>query len=333
VDKLRVGVIGLGVGARHVRCYEAHEACEVTTLCDLDADKLKEVGERYPGRRMLHEADAVLTDPNIDVVSIASHDDAHHRQVLTALDAGKHVFVEKPMCLRAGESREIQAALKAKPQLRLSSNHVLRVSSRFQELKRQIQAGDYGDVYYLEGDYLYGRLHKITSGWRAEMDHYSVMLGGGVHVIDLLLWLTDSEPEEVTAFGNKIASRDTAFRYQDMVAALIRMKSGIIAKVTANFGCRRPHYHAVQVYGTKRTFVNHTGPAEVYSSIEKGAEPEPMDVPYYDYQKPELIGSFVDWILDRGEPIVPPQDVFRTMATCFAVEEAAATGKPTPVDY
>lgn len=333
MNRLRVGVIGLGVGARHVSCFEAHEACDVTTLCDLDVDRLKGIAEQYPGKKMVSQADAVIKDPNIDIVSIASYDDAHHSQVLTAIANGKHVFVEKPMCLRATENREIQGALQAHPKVKLSSNHVLRVSSRFQLLKQQIQSGKYGDVYYLEGDYLYGRLHKITSGWRSEMDHYSVMLGGGVHVIDLLLWLTDSEPEEVTAFCNKIASRDTPFRYHDMIATLIRMKSGVIAKVTANFGCRRPHYHAVQVYGTKRTFVNQTGPADVFSSTEKGVEPEPMDVPYYDYQKPELIGSFVDWILDRGEPVVSPRDVFRTMATCFAVEEAATTGKPTPVNY
>ncbi len=237
------------------------------------------------------------------------------------------------MCLKEEHYLEIRRMLEANPELRMSSNHVLRVSSRFQQLKREIKAGEYGEVFYLEGDYQYGRLEKLTDGWRGEIDYYSVVLGGGVHVIDLLLWLTDSEPVEVVAYGNKIASRDTAFRHQDMVATLIRMKSGIIAKITANFGCHRPHFHSVEVYGSKRTFVNRPGPAEVFTSKEKGADPVLIDVPYHDYQKPELIGSFIDWILGRGDPIVSPQDVYRAMATCFAVEKAVASGKPASVSY
>lgn len=332
-SRLRVGIIGLGVGARHIRCFEAHPECEVTALCDFDPKRLNDVAQEWPGRKLLNNADDVLTDPDIDIVSIASYDDAHFQQMKLAIAHGKHIFVEKPLCIREHECEEIKSLLAEKPEIKMSSNHVLRCSSRFQALKKQISAGDYGDVYYLEGDYLYGRLHKITDGWRSQIDHYSVMLGGGVHVIDLMLWLTDSEPEEVIGYGNKIASKDTAFRYQDLNVALIRMSNNVIAKVSANFGCQRPHYHALQIYGTKQTFVNQIGSAEVYRSVEKGALPELMDVPYYDYQKTELIGSYIDWILGRGEPIVSPRDVFRTMATCFAVEKAVAEGKPVPVTY
>ncbi len=331
--KLRVGVIGLGVGARHVRCYEAHPDCEVTTLCDFDPEQLKRVGAEFPGKKLVEDARRVLTDPAIDIVSIATFDDAHFQQVCMGIEHGKHLLVEKPLCLTADHCRQIRRLLARHPDIRLSSNHVLRVSSRFQELKRQILSGEFGDIYYLEGDYQYGRLQKLTSGWRGDIDDYSVVLGGAVHVIDLLLWLTDDEAVEVTAYANKIASQNTAFRYNDLVAALIKLRSGAIAKVTANFGCQRPHYHAVEIYGTKKTFINRPGPAEIYSSTDKGTEPELMDVPYRDYQNTELIGSFIDWIRGRDKPIVSPQDIFRTMATCFAIENAVHSGQPTPVSY
>ena len=331
--RLRVAVIGLGVGARHVRCFEAHPACEVTTLCDIDEKTLQQIGAQYPGKRLVTDADAVFADPNIDVVSIATFDDVHYEQIVKGIDHGKHLFVEKPFCLKQDHYLDVRRRLQAKPELRISSNHVLRMSSRFQELRQQIRAGEYGDLFYLEGDYQYGRLEKLTNGWRGAIGYYSVVLGGAVHLIDLLLWLADEEPVEVTAYGNKIATRGTAFRHRDMVVALIRMKSGLIAKVTANFGCHRPHFHAVEVFGTKRTFINRPGPAEVFTNTEKGADPELMELPYYDYQKPELIGSFIDWILGSGEPIVSPRDIYRTMATCFAIEESLANGQLTPVTY
>lgn len=332
-EKLRVGVIGLGVGERHIRCYEHHSECEVTALCDFDEGKLREVGQRYPGKKLFTKAADVLSDSEIDVVSIASYDDAHFEQCKLAIEQGKHIYVEKPLCLDPEEAREIRKLLNANPHVRFSSNHVLRVSSRFQELKQRVQSGEFGEIYYLEGDYQYGRLHKITSSWRGEIPFYSVVHGGAIHVIDLLLWLTEDEVMEVSAYGNQIASRDTRFRFNDMVVAILKMKSGAVAKISANFGCQRPHFHAVEVYGTKKAFLNRPASAEIWESTEKGAEPVEMETPYRDYQKPDLICRFIDWIRGKGEPLVTPDDVFRTMATCFAVEEAATVGRPVSVQF
>ena len=163
--------------------------------------------------------------------------------------------------------------------------------------------------------------------------YYSVVLGGAIHLVDLLLWLSNEIPEEVTAYGNRITSRNTAFRHNDMVVALIRMKSGVIAKVSANFGCCRPHFHSVEVYGHQRTFINRPGSAEIYTTTSKGVKPELMNTPYYDYQKPDLIMSFINCILGKGPPIVTIDDIYRTMATCFAIENAVSSGLPTHVKY
>jgi len=330
--KLRVGIIGLGVGERHIRAFEAHDECEVTVLCDFDRAKLEDVSSRHPGRLITESAEEVLASPDLDIVSIATYDDAHYEQCKAAIAAGKHIFVEKPLCLRPEHARELWGLLQANPEIRLSSNHVLRVSSRFQELKSRLQSGEFGNLYYMEGDYQYGRLHKIVEGWRGQIPSYSVVCGGAIHVIDLLLWLTGEEVVEVTAYGNQIASQDTQFRYNDLVTALLKMKSGVVAKVSANFGCQRPHFHALEVYGTRKAFINRADAAEVWDSTEKDAPPSLMETPYRDYQKPELIGSFLDWILGKGQPIVPPEDVFRAVGICFAIEEAVATGSPVRVE-
>jgi len=66
-----------------------------------------------------------------------------------------------------------------------------------------------GELFYLEGDYNYGRLHKFTTGWRGEIPFYSVTYGGAIHLIDLLIWLSEGKVSEVIATGNKIAGKDT----------------------------------------------------------------------------------------------------------------------------
>ena len=69
------------------------------------------------------------------------------------------------------------------------------------------------------------------------------MEGGGVHLLDLLLWITGERPTSVTAMGNRICTRGTAFRYDDYVAATLQAPSGLVSRVTANFGCVHRHHH------------------------------------------------------------------------------------------
>ncbi len=86
--KLRAGIIGLGVGERHIGCYESHPECEVTAICDCDADRLAEVSARHPGARCYSDATELLNDPGIDLVSIASYDDVHFEQCKLAIERG-----------------------------------------------------------------------------------------------------------------------------------------------------------------------------------------------------------------------------------------------------
>ena len=227
MKRLRAGVIGLGVGERHIEGYRSHPDCDVVALCDFSEDKLSMARTKYPGIRLTQRADELLQDPGIDVVSIATYDNYHYQQVVQAINNDKHIFVEKPLCLYESEAAHIRRLLQEKPGLKMSSNLILRMSPRFRLLKQMIMDGDMGQLFYVEGDYNYGRLHKITDGWRDKIDFYSVVYGGGVHIIDLLLWLTDDKVVEVAAYGNNLASRDTSFRYNDMVVSILKFQSGM----------------------------------------------------------------------------------------------------------
>jgi predicted dehydrogenase len=308
-NSLRAGIIGLGVGERHIAGYESNARCRVVGLCDIDPQKLAEVGTRHPGRKLTTDPAEILCDPTIDVVSVASYDDVHHAQVRAALSAGKHVFVEKPLCLHDHELADIRDALAAHPQLRLSSNLILRRSPRFAWLHERLRAGDLGTPYYSEADYNYGRIHKIVDGWRGRMPGYSVVHGGAIHMIDLLIWLLGERPIKVSAFGNSIATCGSGFRAQDCVVALLKFPSGATAKIAANFGCVFPHHHNLSVYGTNATFVHDRLGARLYTSRDPNAEPQAVDSAYVGPNKGDMIPAFISAILDGGEPDVSATDV------------------------
>lgn len=323
---LRVGVIGLGVGEQHVVGYEAHPQAEVVAICDRDEQKLAEVGERYPRARRLTDAVELLAEPELDVVSIASYDSDHHEQVVATLGAGRHVFVEKPLCTSAAELAEIESLLAERPQLRLSSNLPLRRSPRFLEVRELIRSGGLGRLFYLEADYEYGRLWKLTEGWRGDLERYSVMLGGGVHMIDLLLWWTGERVLEVSAIGNRIATEGSKYSHDDLVLASLRLQSGAIAKVSANFGCVHPHYHAVKVFGTEGTFINGLERGIVYRGDSKQMSSESIEAAYPGVAKSVLVAPFVDSIVAGSEPEIGAEAVIETMTVCLAIDRALAEG-------
>ncbi len=330
---LRAAVIGLGVGERYIDGYNKHPHCKLVSLCDIDEKVCERMRKKYPELSITNSPDSILEDPNIDVVSIATYDVDHYKQVIKALKFGKHVFVEKPLCLFENEAIEIKKLLKERPRLRLTSNLVLRENPRFKLIKKLISERYFGELYFLEGDYNYGRFYKLTEGWRGKIDFYSVVCGGAIHMIDLLIWFADVNITEVMAYGNAICSIGTQFKFDDCVVCLLKFENYAIGKVSANFGCVFPHYHLVNVYGREATFTNQFNKSFIFSSREPVVNFKEVNESYSDMDKSVLIPDFISSILNNTKSIVPEEDVFKTLSVCFAIQKSLKEKAPVKVNY
>lgn len=326
---LNAAVIGLGVGQRHVEVYSDHPGIRLAALCDVDEEKLSEFGKLYPEARLCDSPQTVLTDPSIDVVSIASFDSDHYNQTIMALNNDKSVLVEKPICLKLSEMRGIHRILGKKEGLTFGCNLPLRRNPRFMNVRTMIERGELGELYYIEGAYQYGRLEKLIHGWRGAMPDYSVTLGGGIHMADLVLWFSGDVVEEVFAYGNKIATRGSIFQQNDLTVASLRFKSGLIAKLTSNFSNISPHFHELNVYGTKGTFFNRRGDGVLHLSPN---DERLLKDSYLEYDKKAVIKNFADALVGAEEQLVKPNDIFDAMAVCFAIDESVEKGIPVSVE-
>lgn len=333
MTRIKAGIIGLGVGEQHIEGYERHPDCQVIALCDSDPEKCKMAMQKYPDLTIVKDATEILDDPAIGIVSIASYDNCHYEQIVRAIGNNKHLFVEKPFCMHEQEAAHIRSLLNSKPRIRISSNLILRKSPRLIRLKEQIRTGELGKIYYVEGDYNYGRLHKITHGWRGKIDYYSVVYGGGVHIADMLLWLTGDEVSEVSAYGNNIASKESCFRFNDMVVGILQFKSGMVGKVSVNYGCVYPHFHKLEIYGTEATFVNGIPFGSFYSSRDPGVKPAQVCDEYPGTHKGDLLQDFVSSVLDGTDPGISIDEIFASMSVCFALEKSMTLNKPVKVTY
>ena len=324
---LKAGVIGLGVGMHHLDAYFRHPAVERVIICELDDEKAREARERYPGIEIAKDADDLISR-GLDVVSIASYDDVHAEQVLASLETGAHIMVEKPMCLRSDELKKIYSLHQQNPHLQISSNLIMRKMTRFSELKSLVSQGQFGELFHLEGDYHYGRVHKITQGWRGEIPYYSVVLGGMIHVLDLLLWLSGKRVHRVFATGCQVASRGSQFRYNDMVTTLVEFTDGTTGKFSSNYGCVKPHFHEVKIFGTKGTYENAREFGRIFS--ERGDDKEPVmhTGEYRGTYKGKLLNSFIEQITSDEEPVVSHSELYELMMICLAIEDSISTGVP-----
>lgn len=323
-DTLKAAVVGLGVGEKHILGFESDPRCSVTMICDINRKILNEVGERYPKKERALDPDDVFNNDDVDVVSIASYDDAHCDQIIKAINANKHVFVEKPLCLSSGELARIRSALSTRPGLLLTSNLILRESHRLKTLKKRIVNGELGNIYYFEGDYDYGRLPKLTSGWRGNIDQYSVFLGGGIHLVDLFLWLVGGQHKEIHGFSSNLCAKGSKFAGADFTVGIVKFSDEVIAKFTSNYGSVTPHHHRLAVYGTKGSFIqSHLGAVYYFDRDKKGAEIVLND-PYPGTMKGDLIPNFVSAILDQSKLIVSTDEVLQCMELALKIDEAAA---------
>ena len=331
---LRVGVIGLGVGRQHVAGYSLHPACRVVAVADLDADKLANIRREHPDIATTTSAMEVLCDRSIDVVSIASFDADHFDQVMTAMTNSKHVFVEKPLCQTKAQLKAIRTAWAERPTpVHMASNLVLRAAPAYRWLRDEVRSGRFGRLFAIDGDYLYGRINKITDGWRARTAGYSVMAAGGIHLLDLLLWITGERPTHVTAVGNRICTAGTAFSENDYIAATFCFPSGLIGRVSANFGCVHGHQHVLRIFGTDATFIHDDRGPRIQRHRDPAPAAEPLSLASLPAVKHALIGNFIDEIVAGHDTSAVTYNDFNVMAACLAADEAAQTGKNVEILY
>ncbi len=331
---LNSGVIGMGVGLNHAYAYQNHRSTSLKSICDFSSEILSNLHSDFNNVSKHTNGEELLNDSEIDLISIASYDNYHFEQVIKSLENNKHVMVEKPLCLDSSELKKIHKVYGESSKSRLSANHVLRTNSRFLRLKNEIINNSLGEIFYIEGDYFWGRKSKLF-GWRAEMDYYSIILGAAIHMIDLVMWLINSKPISVQAIGNNITSAGTNLRFNNFAVILLEFENGLIAKITGNGGCVHPHFHGVKIFGSKRTAVQNLKEAYFIDSESIDEATVKITEPYPQKEtRAKIIHSFIDSIIDPSvDPIVSDKDVFNVMSVCLASEEAMQTGNKIEINY
>jgi predicted dehydrogenase len=165
------------------------------------------------------------------------------------------------------------------------------------------------------------------------VENYSVIEGGGVHLIDLMLWLTGERPCMVTSMGNRLSTEGTKFRFHDFVASTAQMDSGLVARITANFACVHRHQHVVRVFGTKGTFLYDDMGPRVHWTRDEAVRASLVNLPALPADKGDLISAFVTAILNDEDLHEQTQAAFDGLSISTACDHALQTKRWETVNY
>jgi predicted dehydrogenase len=213
-DALRIGQVGLGYwGKNLVRNFD--DLARLTWLCDSSEPLREEFAHRYPHARVTGDVDEMLADPELDAVVVATPVPTHYPLAKRALEAGKHVFVEKPPAMRTAEMGELVAIAEERG-LVLMPGHLLLYHPAVHKLKELVVSGELGDVLCV-----YGNRQNLGKIRKDENALWSL----GVHDLSVILYLIGEEIVEATAHGHAFLNEGV----EDVVFCYLQFASGKIA--------------------------------------------------------------------------------------------------------
>ena len=322
-SKIKSAVIGLGFGKNHVETLYSNKYSELISICDKKKN-YKKISKKLKCN-FYSRPEKIINDNKVKLVTIATYDNFHAKQIELCLKRNKAVFAEKPFCQTTKEFIRLKKII-IKKKIKISSKFVLRSHPKFKIIYKMLKKNFLGKIYYIEGEYNYGRIHKIISGWRGRIPFYSVTQGGGIHLIDLMIWYLKSKPIKAVAAGNKIVTKNSNFKYYDNVSALINFKNGVIAKVTSNFSCMTPHDHTMKIYGSKGTIVLSNNKINYFNSRKKNSKGKIINFKMIKKYKSENLNSFVESIAKNKKfSNLSKNEILNSMATCLAIDKSLKT--------
>ncbi|MDR2785735.1 MAG: inositol 2-dehydrogenase [Treponema sp.] len=332
MSKVRIGSVGLGrLGLRHAENIASRiQNAELTAICDVDRAKLEQTADRLGVRHRFTAFEDMIACKDIDAVVLVSPSALHTGQIKAALDAGKHVFSEKPLGVSVAECKDAEKAVEAHPGLVFLLGFMRRFDESYKYAHDKVAAGEIGKPVLFRS---YSQdPEKFIAGSIAFAPHSGgEFLDMAVHDIDLARWFTGSEPETVYAIGGCYAHPEfAAYKDGDNVSCLMKFKNETMVFLFA--GRTAPHGYNVEteIIGTKGILRIASVPQKNLVEIldEHGVRKECSEnfLERFDAAYVNEVQEFVNCINEERKPEVTVYDGTRVSEIAYTCKTAFEQG-------
>jgi predicted dehydrogenase len=256
---IRMGVIGYGYwGPNIVRNFSAAEGAQVSMVCDMSPQTLKKVKKAYPQTKLTTDADALIKDPDVDAVAIATPIFTHYKLVKKTLEAGKCAFIEKPFTYTVAEAEEL-IELAEKKKLKIMVDHTFLYTGAVRKIKQLVDDNVLGDLFYFDSTRVNLGLfqHDVNVVWDL-----------APHDIAIMDYVIGKRPLAVVATGMEHFGRGL----EDVAYLTFFYDSNIIAHINVNW-LSPVKVRMTLIGGQKKMLVwNDLDPDEKIKIYDKGVQ-------------------------------------------------------------
>ena len=258
---MRVGVIGCGYwGPNLIRNFNGLPDAEVVTIADLDQDRLDKVGLLYPSTKKTTDHREIIDDPSIDAVVVATAMSSHFKLGMEALEAGKHVFVEKPMCTNSEDCRTLIAEADRRG-LTLMVGHTFVYSSPVRMIKDLIDRNELGEIYY-------ANFTRVNLG--IFQKDANVIWDLAPHDVAMLSYLFGADPVAVTATGHCYVQKELGV--EDVAFVNLEYPGGSLVNIHVSWLDPNKIRQATFVGSKKMLVYDDVSPSEKIRVYDKGVD-------------------------------------------------------------
>ena len=333
--EIGVGIVGTGwVSGEHIAAYGGNPHTKVVALCDVTEGIARaKAAECSVDCDVYADYGKMLARDDVDIVSVTSPPSFHCEHAVAAVQAGKHLLLEKPMALTLEDARAIRDAV-AEAGVKSLVSFVLRWNPLYEIIKTQLAQNAIGDVFFGEVDYYHG-----IGPWYAQYPWNvqkklggSSLLSAGCHAMDGLMWFMGGEVAEVTQYATFGKGSDfKEYEYNPTTVTILKFTDGRIGKVASCIECIQPYVFRINLVGTTGTILNN----KIYSKTMYPGQTSWADVPTIlpdsgDVTHHPFVGEvahLVNSILSGEDAHCNVDDAYKTHEIVFAADRSGEEGK------
>jgi predicted dehydrogenase len=343
---MKVGVIGLGIGRHHARDYNDSPDAQLAALCDLDTGLLAQYKALYPQVETYTSYEEMFERAGLDAVSVALPNVLHASVTIAALEAGLHVLCEKPMALTVTEAKKmLEARDRTGKKLMIRFNFRFTPPSQF--LKRYVDEGHLGQIYYAKTRWLRARGIPKLGGWfgQRRLSGGGPLIDLGVHRLDLALWFM-GYPKAVAVsaacydlLGARLAEeQQAAYDVEDMAVAMVRLENGTTLNLEVSWagGTDKREDMVTGIYGTDGAAIQrNVGEGYDFEAValkDMAGHFVQVSPRLYPRSTPNAVEHFVDCVIHDRPPEASAEHGVETMRIIEAIYRSAAERREIRLD-
>lgn len=351
-QKIKLGIIGTGnIGRVHLTEFSKTDHVEIHAVTDTFIQSAKDAAQQYGVSKVHDSAEALIQDDAIDAVVVAVPNQYHAAIAVQALQAGKHVLIEKPMAINLEEAKQIVRAQRESGTIVMIA-HQMRWESNAVLIKEQMDKGAFGRIYHAKTGWF---RRKGIPGWGTWFTQRAQSGGGplidiGVHMIDLALYLMGN-PKPVSVYGSTYAEFGPRkrgigtwgtpdwqgkFDVEDLATALIKMEDGSSLSLDVSW--------AVHMETSNNPFIHLMGSeggafldghqAKIFTEMfDRTID---LDLPLTEDERGargRLSDHFITSILNNEQPVADVMSGFTNNLILDAIYESSRTGREVTLDW